>query len=229
MTSLRQVTHGHVQSAVTSRYGEDAHHLMVALRSIFRALKQERLIFANPCAGISVTRSPALPAGLPQDQVAGLLDRASGPMARLALVAIHALRPDELRAFELANLDLARARLTVRRTARTHIIHLDAATMDCADAWLHDRHDRWPRTANPHLFVSRVTATDTVPVSYQYISRCFAPAGITASQLREDRILDEARHTADPVWLMRLFGISDDTAMKYVFTAHPERQAVMPR
>jgi hypothetical protein len=41
--------------------------------------------------------------------------------------------------------------------------------------------------------------------------------------------LDEARQTADPVRLMRLFGISDTTAMKYVFTAHPERQAVLPR
>ena len=39
-------------------------------------------------------------------------------MARfaLALVAIHALRPDELRAFELADLDLTRARLTVPST-----------------------------------------------------------------------------------------------------------------
>ena len=152
-------------------------------------------------------------------------------MARfaLALVAIHALRPDELRAFELADLDLTRARLTVRRAARTHVIYLDEITLECADAWLRDRHGRWPRTANPHLFISRVTATDTVPVSYQYISRCFAPARITASQLREDRILDEARHTADPVRLMRLFGISDATAMKYVFTAHPERQSVLPR
>lgn len=231
MTSLREVTHGHVQSAAASRYGEDAHHLMVALRSIFRALKQERLIFANPCAGISVTRSPALPAGLPQDRVAGLLDRVPSPMARfaLALVAIHALRPDELRAFELADLDLTRARLTVRRPARTHVIYLDEITLGCADAWLRDRHDRWPRTANPHLFISRVTATDTMPVSYHYISRCFAPARITPSQLREDRILDEARLSADPVRLMRLFGISDATAMKYVFTAHPERQSVLPR
>jgi integrase len=231
MTSLRQVTHGHVQSAATSRYGEDAHHLMVALRSIFRALKQERMIFANPCAGISVTRSPALPAGLPHDRVAGLLDRAPSPMARFAvtLVAIHALRPNELRAFKVADLDLTRARLTVRRAARTHVIYLDEITLGCADAWLRDRHRRWPRTANPHLFISRVTATDTMPVSYQHISRCFAPAQITASQLREDRILDEARHTADPVRLMRLFGIADTTAMKYVFTAHPERQSVLPR
>jgi hypothetical protein len=103
---------------------------------------------------------------------------------------------------------------------RAHIIYLDAVTLGCADAWLRDRHDRWPRTANPHLFISRVTAIDTVPVSYQHISRCFTPAGITASQLREDRILDDAGQTADPVRLMRLFGISDTTAMKNEIRLH---------
>ncbi len=45
------------------------------------------------------------------------------------------------------------------------------------------------------------------------------------SRLRKDRILDEVPHTADPLRLVRLFGISDITAMKYVFTAHPEHQS----
>ena len=45
------------------------------------------------------------------------------------------------------------------------------------------------------------------------------------SQLRQDRILHEARETADPLRLMRLFGISDGTAMRYVTAAHPERTA----
>jgi len=85
-----------------------------------------------------------------------------------------------------------------------------------------------PQALNPHLFVSRVRATETVPVSYNYLSRWFIPAGITAARLREDR-MDEARHTADPVRLMRFFGVSDGTAMKYVFTAHPDRQSVPGR
>ena len=61
------------------------------------------------------------------------------------------------------------------------------------------------------------------------IDRCFRPLGMSPSQLRADRILDEARHTGDPVRLMRVFGISDTTAMKYLYTAHPERQSVPPR
>jgi len=59
-------------------------------------------------------------------------------------------------------------------------------------------------------------------------------AGDSAGQLlnrvfERHRILDEARHTADPVHLMRVFGISDTTAMKYVYAAHPERRSTLPR
>ncbi|MEV0621816.1 hypothetical protein AB0I81_51445 [Nonomuraea sp. NPDC050404] len=35
----------------------------------------------------------------------------------------------------------------------------------------------------------------------------FKPHRLSASKLRQDRILDEARHTADPVHLMCVFGI----------------------
>jgi hypothetical protein len=59
--------------------------------------------------------------------------------------------------------------------------------------------------------------------------RICQPLGLAPSRLRQDRILDEARHTADPVHLMRVFGISDTTAMKYVYAAHPERRSTLPR
>jgi site-specific recombinase XerC len=230
VTSLRQVTHDDVLAAVSTRQGEDAHHLMVALRSIFRALKQERLIFANPCSGISVARPGALPACLPSDRLAGLLDLMADPLGRLAvaLVAMHALRPGELRGIKLADLDLSRARLAVRRSTRVHTAYLDTLTLGFLDVWLRERRDRWSRTPNPHLLITQQTATDIVPVSDTFLRHCFAAVQITATRLREDRIMDEARHTADPVHLMRLFGISDTTAMKYVYAAHPDRQTVLP-
>jgi site-specific recombinase XerC len=229
--SLREITRQDVQAAVSARTGEDAHHLIVALRSIFRALKQERLIFANPCAGISVTRSEALPVTLPPDRLAGLLDCAHTPAARLAvaLTALHATQPAELRAVLMTDLDLPNARLAIRRRTGRHFVYLDKLTLACLDAWLRERHRRWPRTPNPHLLISQQTAADTTPVAPRYIDECFGPTETSPSRLRQDRILDEARHTADPVRLMRLFGISDTTAMKYVFTAHPERQSVPGR
>jgi len=55
------------------------------------------------------------------------------------------------------------------------------------------------------------------------IRRIFLSLRVTPSQLRIDRILDEAGHSADPVRLMRIFGIAANTAVKYVKTAHPQR------
>ncbi len=231
VTSLREISRDDVLAAVSALRGEDAHHLMVALRSVFRALRQERMIFANPCAAISVTRSEALPAGLPSDRLAGLIDRAGSPLARLAvaLVSVHAVQPGELRRLTMADLDLPRARITIRSDAGRRILYLDELTLRCLDEWLRERHSRWPRTPNPHLLVSQQTTADTTPVGSRFIADCFAPTGITAMRLRQDRIPDEARQTADPVRLMRLFGFSDTTAMKYVFTAHPDRQSVPGR
>ncbi|MDN0199926.1 hypothetical protein [Streptomyces sp. S.PNR 29] len=51
--------------------------------------------------------------------------------------------------------------------------------------------------------------------------------GIPARRLRKDRICDEARRTAGPVHLMQLFGLSKNTAKKYVMAAHP-RQTTRP-
>jgi hypothetical protein len=58
----------------------------------------------------------------------------------------------------------------------------------------------------------------------------FAPAGDQqADRLRQDRTLDEARHTADPVHLVRVFDITESTAVNYVHAAHPGRQSIIPR
>jgi hypothetical protein len=61
------------------------------------------------------------------------------------------------------------------------------------------------------------------------VNDVFRPLNVTPSALRQDRILDEARHTADPVHLMRVFGISVRTAIDYVYAAHPERRSTIPR
>lgn len=40
-------------------------------------------------------------------------------------------------------------------------------------------------------------------------------------QMWSDRVLDEARHTADPLHLVHLFGIHSGTAVRYVHAARP--------
>ena len=233
VASLREITPDDIRHVLRQRPGQPAQDLASALRSLFRALKQERLVFRDPTRGISVASVVRLPVPIATDRLRGLIDRAGGPMAQLtvALVAIHGLGKREVPRLLLADFDLPGGRLLVRRPLALHTVYLDDLTRALAIAWLRERHRRWPATANPHLLVSQqTTAMDTLPpVSSMVMNDIFRPLGLTPSRLRQDRLLDEARHTADPVHLMRVFGISDTTAMKYVYAAHPERRSTLPR
>jgi hypothetical protein len=75
-----------------------------------------------------------------------------------------------------------------------------------------------------NLFISQQSAAESGPVNAFVLWRTFDALGINHTQLRRDRLLDEARATADPVHLMRVFGITPDTAMNYIYAAHPDRR-----
>lgn len=55
------------------------------------------------------------------------------------------------------------------------------------------------------------------------ITAPFRLLGITAQQLRVDRILDEAAHAGDLVQLMRVSVLGFSAAVRYVRAAHPEK------
>ena len=228
ITDLREITKDHVEAAIMGLPPARRHSVHPPLRSLFRALRRERQIFRDPARTVSLPVAAKLPTPLPSDRVNGILRKVEDPRSRfiVALVAVHALVHDDLPTLLLDDLDRARGRLRVRRRGRLdHIIYLDEFTSELATAWLRDRHQRWPRTGNTHLLVSRVSATDeTGPrMSTEVTKTVFERVGISARKLREDRIYDEARHTADPVHLMRLFGIGTTTAMKYIAAAHPDK------
>ncbi|MET9134562.1 hypothetical protein [Streptomyces antibioticus] len=69
------------------------------------------------------------------------------------------------------------------------------------------------------------------PVSAMVMNDIFHPLGLALSKLRQDRILDEARHTADPVHLTRVLGTGTaaETAMKHIHTARPELRSALWR
>jgi hypothetical protein len=89
--------------------------------------------------------------------------------------------------------------MTIRRATGRRILYLDQLTLRCLQEWLRERHAHWPQSPNPHLLVSQQTAADTTPVRSRFIADLFVPTGVTPMKLRQDRILDEARQTADPV------------------------------
>ncbi|MFD9286518.1 hypothetical protein ACFWD7_57210, partial [Streptomyces mirabilis] len=233
VTDLRAVTRTHIEQALEPVQGEAAKSLATALRSLFRALKRERLIFRDPARTISLTTAIVLPRPLADDMLRGTLERLPNPRDRLSFVlaAVHALSTHDQRHLLLDDLDHSRATLLVRRTGKpVHSVYLDELTYRLARQWLAERHRRWPATTSPYPLVTAHTATDDThpPVSLQAINKPLRAHDHQAGRLRVDRILNEAQHTDDPLHLIRLFGLSPRTAMKYIHAAHPHRSQSDP-
>ncbi|MFJ5952615.1 hypothetical protein [Streptomyces noursei] len=233
VTSLREITTDGVTAAIATRKGNPARMIHVVLRSLFRALRQERVIFRDPTRGLVFPGIKILPPSVPSDQLGGLLDGARTAVERffIALVAVHALPGTTIRGLQLSWLDLSAGTLTTGAGLLPHVVLLEDFTHQLAADWLTERHRRWPAAINPHLFISQQSALDTTcrPVSATMFRKVFSRVGLTMEQVRQDRILFEARQHADPLHLMRLFGLSDGPAMRYVTAAHPERTMKLPR
>jgi hypothetical protein len=78
VTSLREITNDDTRHALASRPGSPGRDLVSALRSLFQALKQERMIFRDPMRGITLPQIERLPVPIPTDRLRGLIDRADG-------------------------------------------------------------------------------------------------------------------------------------------------------
>ncbi|MGW2564146.1 hypothetical protein ACWCXB_34015 [Streptomyces sp. NPDC001514] len=202
MTTLRQITPGDIETAVADRHGAPGRHLAVCLRSLFRALRQERIVFRDPTRDLVVGGVGGLPKSAPSDVLAGLLAQVKTAFGCLviALVAVHALPGHEVRTLLTEDLDLSRGTLQVRRGPLRHTMYLEEFTHQLAADWLTHRHRRWPASTNPHLLVSQRSALDQErpPVSIETVRMVF-PKGVTMDGLRQDRILDEAFDKADPL------------------------------
>ncbi|MDX3697453.1 hypothetical protein PV726_46110 [Streptomyces europaeiscabiei] len=171
---LRQVTAGHIESELARYQGNVARGLLGVLRSIFRALKQERVIFRNPTAGLRQRAGVHLPRPLSSDRLAGVLDRLDGPAARLivGLVAIYAVRAVEVARLALSDPDLARRTLAARRSEHTHLVYLDDLSTTLVADWLRERRRRWPQATNPHLLITSQTYRHTRPPRRSATARC---------------------------------------------------------
>ncbi len=183
--TLRAITTDDIRAVLKTSTGVNANQLLCALRSLFRALKRERIIFRDPARSIGSAPKAGFPRPLPPERLRGLLDKAPNALTRLAaaLVAIHALRECDLRSLQLTDLDRAGGRLTVRRQQGPRQVILDEVTLRLATEWLRERARRWPRSTNPHLLVSQQTAADPAgpPVSRYGIYVTFKTLGVSPS------------------------------------------------
>jgi hypothetical protein len=219
--SLRQVTSDDITAQLQPLAGPTRLLVGTVMRSLFKTLKTQRVIFTNPTAGLELRRQPPPPAlALDPTRRAGLLDQLHHPDRRLVvlLAGVHALRPHQIRVLAVDDVDLAADTLLVGGRPR----RLDALTLTELRAWLELRHARWPATANPYLLVNQSTAGGLTPVTRGYVQQVFQRLGLTADALRVDRLLAEVQATGgDPLKLARLFDISDPTAIRYCLELDP--------
>ncbi|GFH35273.1 hypothetical protein SCWH03_14880 [Streptomyces pacificus] len=154
--SLREVTRQHVEAAVDGYAGRARRQLALALGSLFRTLKRERVVFRDPAQHLRVGNPTGIPKPVPSDLLASALQQTKTPLGRLVLVlaAVHAVPVHELRTILTCDLDLARGTLVIHRGLRRHTLYLEELTHQIAADWLDYRHRRWPASTNPRLLVS---------------------------------------------------------------------------
>jgi hypothetical protein len=215
---LREITRENVLAYLELLRGDARTHALVALRSLFSWAKRDGVIFRDPTNRIRLPTTPR-PVWLPlaKDQITHAVQAASTPQSRVcvALAAVHAARPAQIRALQLDDLDLGNRRITISGHARP----LDELTYRVLLEWLDHRRARWPHTTNPHLLISKESALRLGPVSTGFIANLRGlPANL--ERLRIDRQLEEALTAgADPLHLAAVFGISDSAAIRYATNA----------
>ena len=152
-----------------------------ALRDLFRTLKSERLVFTNPTDRVRVVKpnqTTPNPGSTPETLQLIRSGRGAGPRPAgrgLALVGVHALGPRQVRALHPGAPGICPTPASISaappgqwtRSPRTR-----------SASNLAYRHNRWPRTGNPHLLVTRRTPSR---------GRLPYPAGKTTSRSRRAR------------------------------------------
>jgi hypothetical protein len=216
---LREVTRDNVLAITGPQRGRQRNDTTQALRSLFRFAVKTRLVFRNPTTGLTTRGShDKVTQPLAQADIDAAVAVVTTPVGRLALVlaAVHAARKKAIREVLLDDIDLGGRRLTIAGISRP----LDDLTRHLLLAWLAERQQRWPATANPYLIINAQTAMEKNPVSGKWINQDLRGQPVTLERLRMDRQLSEARSTgADPLHLVAVFGIHETTAMRYARSA----------
>src|SRR5262249_46511418 len=193
--------------------------------------KAERLIFANPTRGIRVgRRTPSVPAPLPPHLLAAAAAAAKdNPALRvvMALAGVHAPLPGQIRHPRLDQAGLVGPPLDPGRPRPARptrpLKESPPAALRASPA---SRNTRCPATASPYLLVTRKTAHTGQPVSEFWLTRLFAGLPVTAEQLRDDRIVEEAlAGRADPLHLAAVFGFGPRTGLRYAQAARDTAEA----
>ena len=214
-SSLRDITSADVRQVLPAS-GNPRSTMGAGLRSILTVLKARKVLFVNPIARIVTGghehRNP-LPAHADKIREA-LLSPNPACAALTALATFHGLRAGELRNLHLTDLSDGRLHLGNRSILLAEPVQVRLT------AYLNHRNNRWPNSANPHLFINLRNANRTTPIGGRWLTLA---TGIPIHILREDRILHEARATGGDVRrICDLFGLSVEGALRYLPDPEPD-------
>ncbi|MFI8280755.1 hypothetical protein ACIGBH_38880 [Streptomyces sp. NPDC085929] len=207
--SLREITRDHVTTALAAsshpaRTGQ-------GLRSLFRLLKQDHAVFADPTHRMRLGYHPSRePLPVETAAIQALLDESDPARAAVtALVAFHGLATGQVRNLQLIDISAGWLHIDDRK------IPLAPPVRERITTYLDYRTATWPNTANPHLFIYRRSAMETRNVGIRWIKLLLGP-GVSCRSIREDRILAEALAShGDAKRLHNMFGLSIHASLRY--------------
>jgi hypothetical protein len=209
--SLREIGRDHVL-AVLPADPLGCYTTLQGLRSLFSILKGRRVVFVNPTRRIDNPHpEQRAPMAVDLDVLRSDLNSDRPATAALAaLLAFHAIPIVHIRQLRLADVHDGRVRVGEQ------LIPLAEPARRRLTAYLDYRQQTWPESINPYLFTHARNWWLSRAVSPQWIRDQLT---LPAQTIRFDRILDEAHATGGDIRrLMDLFGISVETAHRYVRT-----------
>ncbi len=219
-TTLREVTKDWIQDWLRGR--PTFYEVAWAIRDLFKTLTAARVVFGNPTRSLHTGKRdetiplPVAPADL--RAVGHAAERNPALKVLVALVGVHALYPRQARELMLDAVDLHRNRLSLPGGERPMDDYTRAAIAD----YLRLRRSTWPTTTNPYLLVTQRTVHSGQPVTSAWTIALFRDLPVTAWQLRDDRLLEEAAHNGDPLHLSAVFGITPITSLRFTKALYGE-------
>lgn len=211
--SLREISREDIHDALPAS-GNERSTTGQGLKSIFRILHGQKVLFTNPTVRVKTGQHvshPPVPVDLDALRAA-LHSKDIQQRTVVALIAFHGLRPRHLQNLLISDLHDGK-------------LHVEGRTITLAEPvrtqlrdYLDHRAITWPDTANQHLLLNRRTAHRHDPVGHRWL-RLAVGTGLTPSSIREDRILSEAHATGgDMKTLITLFGMSHNATRRYIHT-----------
>lgn len=208
-SSLREITREHVRAALAA--SDHPARTGQGLRSLFRLLKQDHVVFADPTHRMRLGQHPSRePLPVETAAIRALLDESDPARAAVtALVAFHGLATGQVRNLQLIDISAGWLHIDDRK------IPLAPPVRKRIAAYLDHRAYTWPNTANPHLFINRRSAMETRNVGIRWIKLLLGP-GVSCRSIREGRILAEALAShGDAKRLHNMFGLSINASLRY--------------